>query len=138
MNKPEEVLQVIETQPAMLPTLLKLVAHPHGIKLIKLFRTFYTKYQRECLFSSEVKAGLAEGLGFGEEENQYPDTVAQMRYLEIVVDIAIQGGAFFDLTEDLLGKGLKLYKTEDILLKMAMAEVIGNLGKGDKASKLLR
>jgi len=49
----------------MLPTLIKLVAHPHGIKLVKLFRVLYAKYQRECLFSPEVKAGLAEGLGFG-------------------------------------------------------------------------
>ena len=61
-----------------------------------------------------------------------------MRYLEIVADIAVQGGACYDLAEGLLQKGLGLYKTEDILLKMAMSEVIAGLGRGDKASKLLR
>ena len=88
INVSVEPIQVIETQPTMLPILIKLIAHPHGIKLIKLFRTFYTKYQRESLFSPEVKAGLAEGLGF-EEGIEGVDSVAQVRYLEIVADIAV-------------------------------------------------
>ena len=61
-----------------------------------------------------------------------------MRYLEIVVNIAILGGKCFDFVGDLLNKGLALYKTEDILLKMAMVQVISGLGDAHLTSKLLR
>ena len=56
------------------------------------------------------------------------DTVAQMRYLEVVVNIAIIGGKCYLFVEELLNRALSLYKTEDILLKMAMVQVISSLG----------
>lgn len=73
------------------------------------------------MFGEEVKNGLAKGLGFGGEKSiEEIDTVAQMRYLEIVVEVAVLGGKCFEFVSGLLDKGLTLYKTEDILLKMAM------------------
>lgn len=83
---------------------------------------------------------MAEGLGFveGETELQAVDTEAQMRYLEIVVQIAILGGKCFDFVGDLLNRALGLYNTEDILLKMAMVQVISVLGESPQTSKLLR
>jgi len=51
-----------------------------------------------------------------------------MRYLEIVVQIAILGGKCFDFAGNLLNRGLIIYSTQDILLKMAMVQVISVLG----------
>lgn len=51
-----------------------------------------------------------------------------MRYLEVVVNIAIIGGKCYQFVEELLNRALALYKTEDILLKMAMVQVISSLG----------
>ena len=53
-----------------------------------------------------------------------------MRYLEIVVAIAVQGSQSYELVESVLRDALGLYKTEDILLKMAMVQVIAGLGEG--------
>jgi len=61
-----------------------------------------------------------------------------MRYLEIVVQIAILGGKCFDFVGDLLNSALGLYNTEDILLKMAMVQEISVLGESPQTSKLLR
>jgi len=61
-----------------------------------------------------------------------------MRYLEIVVHIAILGGKCYDFVADLLNRALALYNTEDILLKMAMVQVISVLGESPQTSKLLR
>ena len=84
---------------------------------------------------------LEEGLGFeegGKEVVLDVDSVAQMRYLEIVVEIGVSGEAGFQLVEDLLRRGLMLYKSEDVLLKMAMVEVIGGLGGSPATSLLLK
>ena len=54
------------------------------------------------------------------------------------MSIGVRGGRCFGLVADLLQKALNLYKTEDVLLKMAMAQVIAKLGEGQETSKLLR
>lgn len=117
----------------MVPILLKLISYEFGIKLVKLFKELYeqdsAKY--ECLFNPEIKRGLEEGLGLLEgEPDQDVDSVAQMRYFEILVNIAIIGGKCFAFVGDLLNRALNLYKTEDILLKMAIVQIISNLGEG--------
>jgi hypothetical protein len=53
-----------------------------------------------------------------------------MRYFEILVNIAVIGGKCFAFVGDLLNRALNLYKTEDILLKMAIVQIISNLGEG--------
>lgn len=76
---------------------MKLVGFEYGIKLIKLFKQMYEqdspKY--DCLFHPLISNGLMEGLGFEEGSSSIRedvDTVAQMRYMEIIVSIAILGG----------------------------------------------
>jgi hypothetical protein len=63
--------------------------------------------------------------------------VAQMRYLEIVVNIALLGGKCFNFVGELLDRALNLYSTEDILLKMALVQIISVLGDGAETAKLL-
>jgi hypothetical protein len=111
-RKPEDVLLAIETNPVLLPTLLKLVSCQHGIKLVNLFSSFYQGPgpHSELLFSPLLEQGLAEGLGLVESD-QPVDTVSQVRYLEIVVNIAVRGDRCFKFVGELLGRGLGLYKT---------------------------
>jgi hypothetical protein len=40
--------------------------------------------------------------------------------------------------ENLLNRALNLYNTEDILLKMALVQIISVLGDGAETAKLLR
>ena len=61
-----------------------------------------------------------------------------MRYLEIVVNITILGGKCFSFLGDLLSVGLGLYQSEDMLLKLALVQVISGLGEGQERGKLLR
>ena len=85
--------------------------------------------------------GLEEGLGFEEGGNKVElavDSVAQMRYLEIIVNMALSGEELLKWVGDLLSRGLMLYKTEDILLKMAMVQVIAGLGASPATSLLLK
>lgn len=116
----------------MIPVLTRLIGYQYGLKLIKLFKKLYEEKadKYECLFNPSIRAGLAEGLAFvqGESELQQVDTQAQMRYLQIVVQIAIIGGKCYEFVADLLNRSLGLYSTQDILLKMAMVQVISVLG----------
>ena len=111
--------------------------------MVKLFKELYEidseKY--ECLFNPQILRGLEEGLGFSEGEAEPLegiDTVAQMRYLEIVVNIAIIGGKCYNFVANLLNRALNLYNTEDVLLKMALVQIISVLGDGAETAKLLR
>ena len=61
-----------------------------------------------------------------------------MRYLEIVVNITILGGKCFSFFCDLLSVGLGLYQSEDMLLKLALVQVISGLGERQETGKLLR
>lgn len=88
----------------MIPILTQLIGYEHGIKLIKLFTELYKKQadKEECLFANDIRKGLAKGLGFEEGSNKIQedvDTVAQMRYLEVVVNIAIIGGKCYLFVE---------------------------------------
>ena len=94
VNKPEDILQIIDHDEEMLPVLVKLVSYEHGIKLIKLFKHLYEKYalKHERLMVAAVLRGLEAGLGFEEGGNKVElevDSVAQMRYLEIIVNILL-------------------------------------------------
>ena len=88
-----------------------------------------------------VLRGLEAGLGFEEGGSKVEldvDSVAQMRYLEIAVNMALSGEEMLKFVEDLVSRGLMLYKTEDILLKMAMVQVISALGGSPATSLLIR
>lgn len=127
----------------MVPVLLKMIGFEFGLKLVKLFKELYEvdSQKYECLFNPQILRGLEEGLGFSEGEAEPMegiDTVAQMRYLEIVVNIAIIGGKCYNFVENLLNRALNLYNTEDILLKMALVQIISVLGDGAETAKLLR
>jgi hypothetical protein len=52
-----------------------------------------------------------------------------MRFAEIIINISLIGGKCFEFVEDLVIKLLHLYKTEDLLLKINLVEVISTLGE---------
>lgn len=55
-----------------------------------------------------------------------------------MVNIATVGGKCFDFVGELLNRALNIYNTEDILLKMALVQIISVLGDGVETSKMLR
>ena len=57
MNKPEDVLLLMQNNHHLILVLVRMVAFEHGIKLIKLFKELY-KHNQECLFSEEIRVGL--------------------------------------------------------------------------------
>lgn len=88
------MLLVIQNDKEMLPILLRLIAYEHGIKLIKLFaKLFAEASSNEVLLCPLFREGMAEGLGL--EEGAEVDSVAQMRYFEIAVNMAVRGGPCF-------------------------------------------
>jgi hypothetical protein len=78
-----------------------------------------------------VKQELEKGL-------QNSDTVVQMRFVEIIANIATHGGRAFDFVKEPLNKSLDLYKTDDILLKLNIVQIISILGNGAECCQLLR
>jgi hypothetical protein len=61
-----------------------------------------------------------------------------MRFIEIIGNIAVQGGRNFKFIGDLLDKSLTIYKTDDILLKLNIVEVVGCLGENPETAELLK
>lgn len=64
--------------------------------------------------------------------------MVQMRFVEIIANIATHGGKAFEFVKDVLEKSLNLYETEDILLKLNIVQIVSILGGGSETSKLLR
>ena len=61
-----------------------------------------------------------------------------MRFIEIVANIATKGGKSFHFVQDILEEGLDFYKTEDILLKLNIVQIVSVMGEGFETSQLLR
>ena len=93
------------------------------------------------LFTKEIKVQLYKGIGLEEDGKTFVegvDTVVQMRFAEIIVAVGVIGGKCFAFVESLITKVLELYKTEDILLKINLVEVVSMLGQGVETSNLLK
>lgn len=104
--------------------LFGLMAHEYGIKLLRMWERLYREHpESEVLFAEELQNELQKGL-------KHEDSVAQMRFMELIVKIATLNERAFQFTKGsgLLHKAVELYNTEDVLLKLNVAEVMEQFG----------
>lgn len=66
------------------------------------------------------------------------DSVVQMRFAEVIANIAVEGGKSYHFVHDMLEETLNIYDTEDILLKLNIVQVVSVLGQGAETAQLLR
>lgn len=75
-KKPADLIQILDSNIGVAQALFALVYSPtYGIKMIKLFSEFYSKYSNhDCLYTEEIRHELEKGLSA-------EDTVVQMRFV---------------------------------------------------------
>ena len=132
---PGDVLKILGHHPKIGTGFFLMLSGANGLKMIKILTKLYKDYgDHDCLYTPDIHHALETGVA--EESSE-----VMMRFVEVVANISVSSRGFkfieSNSEESLLNKILKIYDTEDLLLKMNIVQVVSVLGEGAESSKLL-
>jgi hypothetical protein len=110
------------------------MSHEHGLKLMRMWTQLYKSHpESEVLYSETVREALFKGLA-------HEDSVVNMRFMELIATVATLNERCFQFMKanGLLHRAMELYNTNDVLLKLNVAEVMEIFGNSSWTIQFLK